>query len=79
MDIGGYIGANFTINSHVEVDTNDNVEIVKHLHCIYNEMFSTGLTASHLHRVKEKYYELLKSDPQHVQNHLQKVIDSFIG
>lgn len=79
MDIGGYIGANFTNNFHVQVDINDKEEIVKHLHSVYKQKFSTGLTSSHLDRVRQKYFELLQSDPQQVQNHLQNIIGSFVG
>ena len=73
------MGLIFTNNSNVQVDINDKEEIVKHLHSVYKQMFSTGLTSSHLDRVRQKYFELLYSDPQQIQNHLQNIIGSFVG
>lgn len=78
IDIGAYIGAHFTINSHVQVYPKDKEEVVKHIFSIYNQMFATGITTLHLERIKAKYYELLTTDKKHIEAHLQKVISTFI-
>jgi tetratricopeptide (TPR) repeat protein len=79
IDIGAYIGAHFTQLSHVKVFQDDKEEVVKHIFSIYNQMFATGITATHLERIKGKYYELLMTDHKNIEAHLQKIISTFIA
>ena len=78
IDIGAYIGAHFILLSHVQVFPNDKEEVVKHISSIYNQMFATGITAAHLDRLQTRFYELLMTDHKHIDNHLQKIISTFI-